>query len=79
MVAVGSCAAACVVGHGATQDANGWTEPRLAWGAPDLQGTWVNNENTPLERPDPVLDAPRLAALARLASKVCLTVEWALT
>ena len=25
--------------------------PRTAWGTPDLQGTWVNNSATPLERP----------------------------
>ena len=26
--------------------------PRTPWGDPDLQGTWVNNSATPLERPD---------------------------
>jgi len=28
-----------------------WTVPRTAWGAPDLQGVWTNNNATPLERP----------------------------
>ena len=26
--------------------------PRTPWGDPDLQGMWVNNIATPLERPD---------------------------
>jgi hypothetical protein len=38
---------------------------RTAWGDPDLQGIWVVNEQTPLERLDPKLDAARLAALAQ--------------
>jgi hypothetical protein len=38
---------------------------RTAGGDPDLQGIWVINEDTPLERPDPKLDAARLAALAK--------------
>ena len=28
-----------------------WTAPRTAWGEPDLQGVWANNNATPLERP----------------------------
>ena len=27
------------------------TLPRTSWGDPDLQGMWVNNNATPLERP----------------------------
>ena len=38
---------------------------RTPWGDPDLQGMWVINDNTPLERPDPKADAARLAALTR--------------
>jgi hypothetical protein len=42
------------------------SEPRRTpWGDPDLQGIWVINDNTPLERPDPKVDAARLAALTR--------------
>lgn len=37
---------------------------RTPWGHPDLQGVWVNNVNTPIERPNAELDASRLAALA---------------
>ena len=29
----------------------GWTVPRTVDGQPDLQGTWANNNATPLERP----------------------------
>src|SRR5438067_2400884 len=29
----------------------GWSAPRTADGQPDLQGTWANNNATPLERP----------------------------
>jgi hypothetical protein len=45
--------------------ATGLADQRTPWGDPDLQGIWVINEPTPLERPDPKLDAARLAALAR--------------
>ncbi len=30
----------------------GWTAPRTAWGAPDLQGIWDYRTLTPLERPE---------------------------
>jgi hypothetical protein len=37
---------------GASKGANGsWPVPRTAWGAPDLQGVWANNNVTPMERP----------------------------
>ena len=62
---IGVLTVACSTGNGSTEDSNGATDLRLPWGDPDLQGIWVNNENTPLERPDPDLDAARLSALAR--------------
>ncbi len=31
-----------------------WTLPRMAWGVPDLQGTWTNATITGLERPDEI-------------------------
>lgn len=37
---------------------------RTPWGDPNLEGVWVNNVDTPIEKPNPELDAPRLAALA---------------
>ena len=64
-VAVGALAVACGAGNGSMEEMTGGSELRLPWGDPDLQGIWVNNENTPLERPDPNLDAARLSALAQ--------------
>ena len=62
---IGVLTVACGAGSGSTEDSNGATDSRLPWGDPDLLGIWVNNENTPLERPDPDLDAARLSALAK--------------
>ena len=35
-----------------TAQDNSWTAPRTAFGQPDLQGTWANNNATPLQRPE---------------------------
>ena len=35
-----------------TAQENSWTAPRTAFGQPDLQGTWANNNATPLQRPE---------------------------
>ncbi len=49
--------------------------PRTPWGHPDLQGMWVNNTATPLERPDvfqgkETLTDEELADLKRKAAEV---------
>ena len=37
-----------------------WTAPRTAFGHPDLQGVWANNNATPLQRPEVLGDRERL-------------------
>jgi len=53
MVMVASVASSAAAG-GQSQpegDVEGWTPPRTAWGAPDLQGIWDYRTMTPLQRP----------------------------
>jgi hypothetical protein len=45
--------------QGAPQrDARSWTQPRTAWGDPDLEGVWTSDDNfsVPLERPVELAD-----------------------
>ncbi|HET9831523.1 MAG TPA: hypothetical protein VFP91_07435 [Vicinamibacterales bacterium] len=48
-----------------------WTVPRTVDGQPDLQGTWANNNVTPLERPAELAGKPTLtdAELAMLKAR----------
>ena len=41
-----------VVAQERAETPTGWTTPRTAWGAPDLQGIWDYRTLTPLERPE---------------------------
>jgi len=60
-----------------------WTQPKTAWGDPDLEGVWTsdNNFSIPLERPAEVadkefLDGPELeAALARRARTIAAVAD----
>ena len=52
-----------------------WVPPRIAGGQPDLQGVWLNNKATPLERPKalegkPFLTDEEVADLKRRADRI---------
>ena len=53
VVAVVSLRPVAVVGQTAAKTAatKTWTLPLTPYGQPDLQGVWLNNSATPLERP----------------------------
>src|ERR1044071_9521796 len=74
---VGLCAIATLVA------AERWTQPRMTWGDPDLEGVWTsdNNFSIPLERPADVADKEFLDgkefvdALARRARLIAAIVD----
>jgi len=47
-------------GQPSASAARSWKAPRTPDGKPDLQGVWVNNDATPLERPPAIADKARL-------------------
>ena len=50
-VALGQLAPSSVAAQ-STAGRQAWTQPRTPEGRPDIQGVWVNNIATPLERPE---------------------------
>ena len=63
---------ALATGTAFAQDGNGsWTAPKTAFGHPDLQGVWANNNATPLQRPEVLGDREFLTEeeLAALQSR----------
>jgi hypothetical protein len=52
----------------ASKPSSTWTLPRTPDGKPDLQGTWLNFDQTPFEQPDPAMKnaqgAPAAGAVA---------------
>ena len=61
-LAVLALAAGMAGAQGAAEPADdaAWTAPRTAFGHPDLQGVWANNNATPLQRPEILADRERL-------------------
>ena len=65
---------AFLAGTASAQDGS-WTAPRTAFGHPDLQGVWANNNATPLQRPEvlgerEVLTEEELAAIQSRAEEL---------
>ena len=65
---------AFLAGTASAQDES-WTAPRTAFGHPDLQGVWANNNATPLQRPEvlgerEVLTEEELAAIQSRAEEL---------
>src|SRR5881396_1929762 len=55
--------------------ARNWTVPHTPWGDPDLQGVWLSNSATPLERPKalegrPLLTDAEVAELKKRADTI---------
>ena len=56
---------------------HGWTPPRTAWGAPDLQGVWDYRTMTPLQRPREFADQAVFTAEQAAAYQARTLVEQA--
>lgn len=81
-IVVGSLAAVSVAAQApssakakAADTTKAWTAPKTPWGEPDLQGSWANNNATPLERPKelegrPYLTEAEVASLKRHAAEL---------
>ena len=50
-----------------TEAAEDWTPPRLSDGRPDLQGVWLSNTATPLQRP-PVFEGREFLTVEEVAT-----------
>ena len=50
-MSMAACSATQDTSADSTSGASRWTQPRTAWGEPDLQGVWRYEGTVPLERP----------------------------
>jgi hypothetical protein len=76
-LAVAAIAALVCLATASAQSTQGWQPGRTPDGQPDIQGTWINFDDTPFEAPSADPNAPVPAAFQQRASNVNPAPEFA--